>query len=155
VQDGEVTIPPEVSKNGREHTFPIGALAAKLLEEVTADTALLFPARGTTDHALNGWSKSKKALDRKLAGSVAPWQLRDLRRTYRTIHARIKTPPHIAERIINHVSSAPELRRICDRYEYMDEMRAAVERYEAFFHSLVSRPRDAAPVVTVKVVAAA
>jgi integrase len=139
IRDREITIPPEVAKNGREHTFPISSFAQALLPSSRRKgQALLFPARGTTEEPFKGWSKCKRALDKKLTGKVAYWQLRDLRRTYRTIQARLKTPPHIAERLINHVSATPEIQRIYDRYEYMDEMRAAVEKYEAFFQALLS-----------------
>jgi hypothetical protein len=61
------------------------------------------------DKPFNGWSK-KPALDKLSA--ITDWTLHDLRRTFRTIHAQIGTPPHIAERIINHVSSRSELEEI-------------------------------------------
>jgi site-specific recombinase XerC len=137
MKGGEITIPPEVAKNGREHTFPVGVLALSIIRASQRD-GLFFPARAKAKTAFKGWSKSKRKLDKKLADKVGPWQLRDLRRTFRTIHARIKTPPHIAERLINHVSSTPELQRIYDRYEYMDEMRTAVENYERFFQTLIA-----------------
>jgi len=142
-----VTIPPEIAKNGVEHTFPVGPTALQLFlahDPDDPDSPLaksndwaLFPARGKKS-PFNGWSKSKKALDEKLAGKVKRWQLRDLRRTYRTVHARLKTPPHVAERLINHISSTSDIQRIYDRYDYLDEMRGAVDKFEAFFLSLVS-----------------
>jgi integrase len=137
LKDNEITIPPEVAKNGREHTFPAGQVAMSVIRGSQRD-GLFFPARGKATRPFKGWSKGKRQLDNTLGGNVAPWQLRDLRRTFRTIHARIKTPPHIAERLINHVSSTSELQRIYDRYEYMDEMRAAVTAYEAFLMSVVA-----------------
>jgi integrase len=92
-----ITLPPEITKNGRQHCFPIGVLASKMLPQTCSNTpTLLFPARGTTDRPFNGWSNSKAALDE--VSGVKDWTLHDLRRTCRTIHARIGTPPHVAER---------------------------------------------------------
>jgi hypothetical protein len=42
------------------------------------------------------------------------------------------------QRLINHVSSTSDVQKIYDRYKYMPEMRQAVEKYEAFFLSLVA-----------------
>jgi hypothetical protein len=137
MKGAEITIPPEVAKNGREHTFPVGELASSIIRTSQRD-GLFFPARGKAKTPFKGWSKSKRKLDKRLAGKVGPWQLRDLRRTFRTIHARLKTPPHIAERLINHVSSTPEIQRIYDRYEYMDEMRTAVDNYDRFFQAIIA-----------------
>jgi integrase len=131
-----ITLPPEITKNGRQHSFPIGPLAAKTLPEPRSNTpTLLFPARGT-DRAFNGWSKSKAALD-ELSG-VTNWTLHDLRRTYRTIHARIGTPPHVAERLINHVNAvASEVEQIYDLHHYIPEMRKAVAAYEAALTTII------------------
>jgi integrase len=146
IDENGVTIPSEIAKNKREHLYPVGRIAIQLflVDSIDADTRdtsndrLLFPARGKQT-PFNGWSKSKKALDRKLNGYVAPWQLRDLRRTYRTLHARIGTPPHIAERLINHVSSTSEVEKIYDRYKYLPEMKSAVLKFEEFFLNIVAR----------------
>jgi hypothetical protein len=145
VGDDGITIPPEIAKNHQEHLYPVGQTALQLFfadssdEEVraTSNDRCLFPARGKAT-PFNGWSKSKKALDKKLNGHVAAWQLRDLRRTYRTLHARIGTAPHIAERLINHVSSTSDVEKIYDRYKYLPEMRQAVQNFEAFLLGLVA-----------------
>src|ERR1700682_2128035 len=84
-----ICLPAELTKNGREHIFPIGQLSINVLAHVLSRTEQLFSARGKTDRPFNGWSKSKATLD-KLSG-VTSWTLHDLRRTFRTIHGRIGT----------------------------------------------------------------
>lgn len=131
--DGDITtLPATLTKNKREHIFPLLSLAAEILRAVEVDTsrndAFFFPARGKPNKPFNGWSKSKAALD-KLCG-VTGWTLHDLRRTYRTIHARIGTPPHIAERLVNHVSAQTDMERIYDQYRYMPELKLAVANFE-------------------------
>jgi hypothetical protein len=67
----------------------------------------------------------------KLCGVVG-WTLHDLRRTFRTVHGRIGTPPHIAERSINHVNGiASEVEQTYNTWTYLPEMRKAMAAYEA------------------------
>jgi integrase len=125
-----VTLPADVTKNGREHALPIGPSAQSVLAPFARGATLLFPARGRADRPFNGWSKSKVILD-KLSG-VTNWRLHDLRRTFRTIHARIGTPPHVAERLLNHVNAvASEVEQTYDLHTYLPEMRQAMLAYEA------------------------
>lgn len=130
ISDDKITLPPHVTKNGREHTFPIGKFSISILEECQSNQLLVFPARGSTSSPFSGWSKSKAALDK--ASSITGWTLHDLRRTYRSIHAKIGTPPHIAERLVNHVSAQTEMERIYDRHTYLSEMARAVDSYEQY-----------------------
>jgi integrase len=135
------TLPPTLTKNGRQHSFPLGSLTATILQTVTSTSLsdhLLFPAKGasaTGVRSFNGWSKSKAALDK--ASGVTGWTVHDIRRTYRTVHARIGTPPHIAERLVNHVSSRSPMEEIYDRHTYLDEMRKAVDSYEGYLLKLL------------------
>lgn len=117
------TLPATHSKNGREHTFPLPAMAIPLF-----DYALNF----------NGWSKAKARLDKKL--TTPPWTLHDLRRTYATIHAQLGTPIHITERLLNHISgSFGGIVSTYQKYTHQPEMRKAVDAYEQFIQSLIAR----------------
>jgi integrase len=130
-----ICLPPELTKNGREHTFPLCQVGRQILQSIQTD-GLFFPARSKKKSPFNGWSKSKAALD-KLSGTSG-WTLHDLRRTFRTNHARIGTPPHIAERLINHVNGvASDVEQIYDQYRYLDEMRVAMRNYEQFLSSIL------------------
>ena len=102
---------------------------------------LLFPARGHVDRAFNGWSKSMDSLRRTC--SVEDFRLHDLRRTAATMMAGLRIPPHIIERILNHVTgstahSITPLGRIYNRHLYLDEMREALNRWEAFVAELLA-----------------
>lgn len=130
-------LPAEITKNGREHLFPIGPLTASVLKSttVTATGHFLFPARGISSKSFNGWSKSKKALD-KLC-KVSGWTLHDLRRTYRSNLGRLGVAPHLAERMINHVSSRSPLEDTYDIWPYLDEIRAEQTKYEQWLGELL------------------
>src|SRR3989304_2531535 len=104
-------------------------MAARALSGTMENGEGLFAARGTIEKSFCGWSKSKTAFDR--ACGIEHWTLHDLRRTFSTIQARIGTPPHITERILNHqVGTLTAIAKIYNRYSYLDEMREAMFKYE-------------------------
>jgi integrase len=132
-----ICLPSEVTKNGREMTLPIGHLAVSVLKSTSRGkdhSHFLFPARGGSGNCFNGWSKSKAALDK--ACGVTKWRLHDLRRTFRTLHGKLKTPPHIAERLVNHISSQTDVEVIYDQWKYLPEMREAMTNYEAYLTNI-------------------
>lgn len=132
-----ICLPSELTKNHREHAFPVCRTASSLLSGGGRTNApgLLFPARGQETRPFNGWSKSKKALD-KLA-NIPPWTLHDLRRTFRTNLGRLKVRPDIAERLVNHISARTEMEETYDLHLYLEEMRDAMERWERHISSLL------------------
>jgi integrase len=137
------TLPATLTKNKREHTFPIENLTAALLCSVlptstTPSTSemLLFPARGSSSSPFNGWSKSKAALD-KLSG-VSGWTLHDLRRTFATRLAELGVAPHVIERLLNHVTGTMSpLARVYNRAKYLEEMRHAIGLWEQYLQEKV------------------
>lgn len=75
-----------------------------------------------------------------MTDDVERWTLHSLRRLYRTTHAKIGTPPHIAERLINHASAvASDVEIIYDVWTYMPEMRAAIALWEQRLSSLLAQ----------------
>ncbi len=113
IDDGMAVIPKEYTKNGIEHVFPVGGFTLKHFRSVT----------------FNGWSKSKARLDKQCG--ITEWTLHDLRRTYATNHARLGTPIHVVEKLLNHISgSFGGIVGVYQKYQYQDEMREAVQRYE-------------------------
>ena len=140
--DGDVVTLPEIlTKNGVEHFFPLSNLAIEILQsievDITRNDAFLFPARGKPDKCFNGWSKAIKSLRQTLGEDFPHFTIHDLRRTYRTNLGRLKVLPHIGERLLNHVSERSEVEMIYDRHHYLDEMRQAVEAYDAWFAALI------------------
>jgi integrase len=135
-----ITLPGGLTKNGREHTFPYGELVARALREAMPNGELLFAARRTTERSFCGWSKGKAAFDRECG--IDHWTLHDLRRTFSTIQARIGTPPHITERILNHqVGTLTAIAKIYNRYSYLDEMREAMLNYERELLGIFSKEK--------------
>ncbi len=154
-QERTITLPGAVTKNGRTHTFPYGDLAARILESIPRiGEEYLFPAsrehvRGKPTTSFAGWAKAKIAFDKRVQEKaiVAPYQLRDLRRTAATNWARLGVAPHVVEKLLNHtfgsiinqtngvVSAVAE---VYNRHAYMDEMRDAIRKWEARLTSLLN-----------------
>jgi len=139
-----ITFPPEVIKNNRTHLIPYGPMAEAIISALPHSDEFLFPGRDGND-TFQGWSKAKLALDR--ASGISGYTIHDLRRVFSTRMAA-HTPPHVLERILNH--SAGEISgvaKIYNIYSYMDEMRSAIELWEAKLVSIVDceAPRRTTP----------
>ncbi len=134
-----ITFPVGFCKNKREHVIPLGAMAKSIIDGITSEGELLFPARGRTDTTFSGWSKAKAQFDVPLG--IAPYTLHDLRRTFSSQMAELGTPIHVTEKLLNHVSGTLSgVAGVYNRYSYATEMRSAVEAYETRLQALISSP---------------
>jgi integrase len=152
--DGDLwTIPGARYKTKLDHVIPLTAAARDLIGEKPArakNSWFIFSTSKSgpdgemeLDGALafSGFSKAKAELDKAIAEireregrpPMANWTLHDLRRTARSLMSRAKVPTDHAERALGHVMGG--VRETYDRYEYLDEKRAAFEALA----SLVSR----------------
>jgi hypothetical protein len=62
------------------------------------------------------------------AEAIPHWILHDLRRTAATGMARLNIPPHVVDKVLNHVSGTIRgVAAIYNRFEYREERRAALE----------------------------
>jgi len=136
------TIPEELSKNGREHFLPHSPSAIAILKKLPRlHDDLVFPARGNDETVISGFSRAKARLD-KLSG-VENWTLHDLRRTAATCLAKLETPPHVIERILNHISGTfAGVAGIYNRHSYLVEMRAALDKWDLLLKDLVDNKPD-------------
>ena len=137
VADDTVTIPPSLTKNKIEHTFPTGPLLRSLLPKTNAP--LLFPVYTKKGFKpFSAWSKSKKALDK--ASGVYGWVLHDLRRTLRTRWADpLGISEEVAEMYINHLSGTRGgIKRVYNLARYLQPMRDAVEKWEQYLVQLLA-----------------
>jgi integrase len=138
-----VTLPPWLTKNKRTHTFPIGPEAQGVIKGIPrlADNPYLFPAarervRGKPATVFNGFSKTKAAFEKECG--ISGWQLHDLRRTVSTYMAELQIPQIHVEKLLNHISGGTQspIAQVYNRYTYLDEMRAAVLKWDAYLASL-------------------
>ncbi len=89
---------------------------------------------------MSGFAKAKERLDR-LSG-VGGWRLHDVRRTAVTWMAGAGFPPHVADRLLNHVEGAIRgVAAVYQRGEFLPERKAALEAWAA--HVLACASREA------------
>jgi integrase len=123
ISDNTITIPSSIAKNGHEHTIPFNFLTAYYLKRYMGKT-------------FNGFSKGKQRMDIKTG--VTGYVIHDLRRTFSTTHAKLGTPLHVTEKLLNHVSgSISGVSAIYNRHNYLKEMEKAVLDYELHIATLV------------------
>ncbi len=131
-----ITLPASLTKNGREHTFPYCDLAEEVFASLPVLGDKLFPSRSSKGDVFSGWSKCKKAFDKKLPDLEA-FTLHDLRRTFASTLASLGTPIHVTEKLLNHVSGTISgVAAVYNRHSYMEEMREAVTAYSTYLLSL-------------------
>jgi len=135
------TIPPARCKNGREHLVPLGPQAMALIEGLkNDDSPFIFPARRVAPMAMREYKawvdEIRVATEMKKKGDFT---FHDLRRTAATGMARLPEPKitrFMIDRITNHTD--PGVGAVYDRYDYLNEKRAALTRWDARLAEIVS-----------------
>jgi len=118
------------TKNHKPHAVPLSESALDLLRKIPRTTSpLVFPARGKPGQPYAGYTKPKAAIDE--ATGITGWTLHDLRRTAATGMAKHGVSPHVIERILNHTGGTfGGVAGVYNRFQYMPEMRVALEDWE-------------------------
>jgi integrase len=105
VDDEQILLPAERTKNGRAHIIPLSEPAKAILSKFSSkDRTHVF---GRDDTGFKGWSKAKEKIDVRIGESgkaLEHWTPHDLRRTVATRMAELGVAPHIVEAVLNHVS---------------------------------------------------
>jgi integrase len=143
------TMPREKAKNGRAHEVQLSDAAIEVLNAVPhVGGGFVFTTTGTT--AVSGFSRAKRRLDAAMLVSkheelgatceaIPHWILHDLRRTAATGIARLNFPPHVVDKVLNHVSGTIRgVAAVYNRFQYLDERRAALEAWGKYVGNLVS-----------------
>lgn len=157
------SLPAGRVKNGRAHVLPLSDQALALIAALPSrgKSEFLFPARfarvkAAPPRPVSGFGRTKERLDalmleqlQKMAGergastddvTLADWRLHDLRRTAASGMARLGTPIHVTEKVLNHVSGVVSgVAAVYNRHSYRDEMRSALQ---AWANSLDALTRD-------------
>jgi len=99
-----IVLPPERTKNKRQHCVPLTATMRAILDACGQRVGPLFARE--RPH-FTGWSQGKTALDARIAAAghtLRPWCNHDLRRTFATGLGELGVEPHVIETALNHVS---------------------------------------------------
>ena len=133
------TIPAENSKTGRGHVVPLSDWAVdefRALKALAKRSLFVMPANGG-EHPVDPKQLTRgvaRCLERMGELGIEAFTLHDLRRTCRTGLARLKVEPHVAERVLNHTQEG--IAGVYDQWAYIDEKRAALEKWAAHLSEL-------------------
>jgi integrase len=133
-----IRLPAERCKNKRPHDMPLSAPALAILKARPRLSDRVFNRFGA-------WGYSKELLDRKLAGTVAPWRLHDARRTLSTLlHDRLEIAPHVVEAVLGHYSGhRAGVAGVYNLSAYADQKRVALDKWADLLLSIVSGKKPA------------
>lgn len=136
--DGDTwEIPAERSKNGKAHRVPLNGLALEILEgRAKRGAYYVFPSANGAGH-LQRMSLSQ-GVRRSLRhfATATPWKPHDLRRTAASQIAALGVPRWSIERLLNHTDRA--VTGIYDRYQYMNEKRAALAKWDRRLRAIIA-----------------
>jgi integrase len=141
-----IELPPERTKNHREHIIPLSAEAiAALPLRPDIPATMLFGRLGT---GFSGWSRGKIELDEAIANArrdrgiksaMTAWRLHDIRRTFVTmLNEKRFAQPHVTEALVNHISGAKGgVAGVYNRALYLEERRQALAAWGRYLKELV------------------
>ena len=130
------------TKNEKPHCIPAPAAAKRILDKMHYPHGQYFPGRHGQTKCL-GVTIVKRLIDRYLAEhrEVPPFAARDLRRTWKTLAGQAGLSKDIRDRLQNHAKDDVSSVHY-DRYDYLEEKRTAMKKWDAFLAELLLRSAD-------------
>jgi integrase len=124
-----IRLPPERTKNRREHIIPLSEPAIKILRIKFVDPGPL--ANGRVFRRFD-WAEEKSRFDAAL--KIDPWRIHDIRRSVATWLGELGfASPWVTETILNHVSGhRAGVAGVYQRARYEKECRDALDRWAAW-----------------------
>ncbi|MCP1469685.1 integrase [Sphingobium sp. OAS761] len=147
-------LPAERAKNGEEHRVPLSQLAVAELDRLKGKrSGIVFTTTGIT--AASGFSKSKRALDKRMLEIMreraekrgedpdevifTPWRYHDLRRTGATNLQALGVPVEVTEAVLNHISGTRGgIAGVYNRFRYEAEKQKALETWCAQLQHMIA-----------------
>jgi hypothetical protein len=138
-------------ENKQVSVVPLSAAARAIIDAIPVVDAgrrgedYVFSLNGRTP--INGRSKAKERLDKLMLAALrerapnaelVPWELRDLRRTARTLMASAGVDEDLAERCLGHIMGG--VRGVYNRYDYIREKREAFDKLARLIDRIVNPP---------------
>src|SRR5262245_41292343 len=137
VHDDQLKIGTERMKGGVAHELPLLPAVAETLP-VRQHDGVVGCVFGRRANGFSGWSKSKKALEAKLANSsqfLKRWTLHDLRRTFSTRLHDAGIEPLVVEALLAHKQHG--IAAVYNRASFREAKRSALMRWHEILKQLM------------------
>ena len=133
------TIPPERTKNGKEHKVPLCKMVMEKLLQCPryreGGDYVFSTEYGQT--YISGYSKFKTLIDK--ATGVKRWTYHDLRRTLATNMSKSRVSDMVISAVLNHSTAKLQgVTSIYNQHDYLAERITALNNYGAWLDRLVS-----------------
>jgi integrase len=138
------TIPPDHAKNELEHVVPLVPSAMDLLRELhkerDRDPIYVFGSPVKHGEHVRRVFVEKRIKKVRKAMDVEDITVHDLRRTVTTYLGKLGIPQAIKKKILNHAKRRKaDVTDIYDRFEYLDEKRDALLKWEKLLFEMVQK----------------
>jgi integrase len=126
------TLPGTRAKNGKTHIVHFSQPARAILRSLLRDRGNPFVFAGQSAiGGLAAFRLMKSGIDRRIAETDAPlpeWRFHDFRRAAVTALARMGFPPHVCDRLLNHITGTIQgVAAVYQRHEFLAERQTALE----------------------------
>jgi integrase len=145
------TLPSNRSKNHKAHVTYLTPAVREVIGNVPPVKDCPFVFRSAHNRPISAYSYAKQLLDAAVAEDlgrdVPPWSFHDFRRTGVTVLADMGFPPHVCDRLLNHVAGAAlgMLPAVYQKAEFAAERKVALERWAEY--ALAAAEREPSPKV--------
>jgi integrase len=136
------TLPGERAKNNRKHVVHLAGPARAILAALPRSRASSLVFATVDGKGLSVFSYIARVLTKR--SNTTAWRLHDFRRAGVTALAGMGFAPHVADKLLNHVSGTINgVAAIYQRAEFMNERRAALDAWAAYvFAAADGRPAE-------------
>jgi integrase len=127
------------TKNSMPHAIPVPSLAAELMESIKPNAyGWFFPSAKDPSRPVSHGTLYSFMWRQRDRGVIPVVTNRDLRRTWKTLAGQAGVPKEIRDRIQNHALQDVSSKSY-DRWNYMREKRAGMEKWDKFVRALLAK----------------
>jgi len=127
------------TKNSMPHAIPVPSLAAELMESIKPNAyGWFFPSAKDPSRPVSHGTLYSFMWRQRHRGVIPVVTNRDLRRTWKTLAGQAGVPKEIRDRIQNHALQDVSSKSY-DRWNYMREKRAGMEKWDKFVCALLAK----------------
>jgi integrase len=129
-------LPAERAKNRRPHVVHLSDPVRAIIRGLPRIRGNPFVFAGDGGKPIDGSSHTKDQIQAALSRSstnIRDWRFHDFRRTGVTALAGLNVAPHIADKLLNHVTGSIQgVAAVYQRHEFMAERKAALDAWAKF-----------------------